>query len=250
MTLWLFLLALQFDPNSSPKFVETTRLLQQQKYTEAILILEELTRAKPTVGEYWFALGVANAANNNIPASLEPFSKACSASLRPSRACYQYGRVLQASGRHADAVLAFDAAGKNAQDSVLLTAKAQSHEALDQMSAADQAYRAALSESALRPANSAEVQLRYGVFLAGQGKFESSRWQLDQVLRKRPFLGPAWREKANVLIALERKEDAIDALEQAISHGERTRENLLLLARLCDELGDKTKAEAYRQDAR
>ena len=72
MIFWLLLLALQYDPNLHPKFVEATRLLQQQKLVEAIALLEALTREKPQVGEYWFALGVAQAASGSLAGSLEP----------------------------------------------------------------------------------------------------------------------------------------------------------------------------------
>ncbi len=250
MIYWLLLLALQYDPNLSPKFAESSRLLQQQRFPEAIAILETLTRTKPEVGEYWYALGIAQAASGNSNAALLPLEKACTVADRIPRACYHWGRQLQAMRRHSEAIAAFDKAGKNAEDSVLLTAKAQSYEALDQPSAADQAYRGALAESALRPKNSAEIQLRYSGFLIRQGQIEASLWQLDQVIRKQPFMGTAWREKAGLLMAVGRKEDAADALEQAIAHGERNRENLLLLSRLYAELGNTEKAQAYKDEAR
>ena len=246
---WLLLLALQFDPHLSPKFTEASRLLQQQRYPEAILILDTLTKEKPAVGEYWYALGIAQAASGNATASLTPLEKACTIPDRVARSCYHWGRQLQSMRRHADAIAAFDKAGKNAEDSVLLTAKALSYEALDQASAADQAYRGALAESALRPRNSAEIQLRYSAFLIRQGKIEASLWQLDQVIKKQPFMGIAWREKAGLLMAVGRREDAVDALEQAIAHGERNRDNLLLLSRLYAELGNKDKAQSYKNEA-
>jgi|GEM_PF-1164734 len=246
---WLLLLALQYDPNISPKFSESSRLLQQQRFPEAISILETLTREKPVVGEYWYALGIAHAASGNSTASLAPLEKACTIPDRVARACYHWARQLQSMRRHTDAIAAFDKAGRNAEDSVLLTAKAQSYEALDQATAADQAYRGALAESALRPKNSAEIQLRYSAFLIRQGKIEASLWQLDQVIRKQPFMGSAWRERAGLLMAVGRKEDAADALEQAIAHGERNRENLLLLSRLYTELGNKEKAQSYKNEA-
>ena len=249
MILWLLLLALQYDPNLHPKFAEATRLLQQQKFTEAIALLEPLTRDKPQIGDYWFALGIAHAAAGNLNASIEPLRMACAAQQRPPRSCYQYGRVLQMSKRYEESVAAFLAAGKNGEDSQLLSAKAQSYEVLGKLSEADQAYRGALAESALRPKNSADIQYRYGEFLIRQNKFEASLWQLNQVLSKQPFFGPAWSGKGRVLMLLDRNADAADAIEQAIAHGERNRENLLLLGRLYALLGDDTKAELYRQEA-
>ena len=50
-------------------------------------------------------------------------------------------------------------------------------------------------------------------------------------------------------MAVGRKEDAADALEQAIAHGERNRDNLLLLSRLYNELGNKEKAQSYKNEA-
>jgi Flp pilus assembly protein TadD len=239
----------QYDPNLSPKFTEATRLLQAQKFPEAIALLENLTQEKPAVAEYWFALGIAYAANNNPQAALDPLDRACKASPRPPRACYHYGRILQGFNRHADAVAAFSAAGRNAEDSSLLSAKAESLEQLNNIVEADHAYRAALAESALRPRNSAAIQLRYSQFLIRAGKFEAALWQLEQCIRKQPFEGLAWRTKAIVLIQLDRKAEAADALEQAIAHGQRNRENLSLLSRIYLALGDKEKAESYRLEA-
>lgn len=250
MIYWLLLLALQYDPHLSPKFAESSRLLQQQRFPEAIVILETLTREKPLVGEYWHELGIAHAASGNTSAALLPLERACTAEGRVPRACYHWGRQLQSIRRHADAIAAFEKAGRNGEDSLLLTAKAQSYEALDQPSAADHAYRGALAESALRPKNSAEIQLRYSGFLIRRGKIEAALWQLDQVIRKQPFYGVAWREKAGVLMALGRKEDAADALEQAIAHGERNQDNLLILSRLYAELGNNEKAQSYRNEAK
>lgn len=249
MILWLLLLALQYDPNLHPKFAEATRMLQQQNFVAAVALLEPLTRDKPQVGEYWFALGIAHAASGNIPAALEPLRTACASQPRPPRSCYQYGRVLQLSNRFAESIDAFNAAGKNGEDATLFSAKAQSHEALGQLAEADQCYRAALAESALRPKNSAEIQYRYSEFLIRQKKFEASLWQLNQVLSKQPFFGPAWSGKGRVLMLLDRNADAADAIEQAIAHGERNRDNLLLLGRLYALLGDESKAEMYQKEA-
>jgi len=239
----------QYDPNQSPKFTQATRLLQQQKFVEAIALLESLTKDKPNVGEYWLALGIAHEANQQVPAALAPLEKACQASPRPLRACYYFGRTLQSLGRHAEAVSAFELTAKGSEDSQMLTAKAQSYEILGNQTAADLAFRAALVESALRPNNSAAIQLRYSQFLVRVGKLESALWQLNQCLQKQPFEGMAWRVKAHVLVSLDRKEEAVDSLEQAISHGQRTKDTLLALSRLHEALGNKEKAEAYRLEA-
>lgn len=245
MMFLLFLLASQFNADFSPKFQQASRLMQENKFVEAIAILEDLTREKTEVAEYWHALGLAHAANNNSAAALKPLETSCQ--LR--RGCYTLGRLLQSQNRHADAIAAFQRAPQSEQHSELLVALARSAEITGDLVAADLAHRRALAESALRPANSAEVQVQYSRFLIRQRRFESARWQLDQSLRKKPFNGAAWRDKALVLIELDRKEEAIDALEQAIAHGERTRENLLALSRLYATIGNKEKAEEYLKEA-
>ncbi len=239
----------QFDPNLSPKFTEATKLLQQQRISEAIRILEELTGEKPQVGEYWFALGVALAANDRPAEALAPMEKACQAIPRPPRACYNLGRLHQAAGRHEQAVTAFETAGRNEVDSTLFAAKAISLEVLERRDEADGAYRVALAESALRPKPAAAIQFRYAQFLVRWGKLEASLWQLNQSIRKQPFEGVVWKEKARVLLMLDRKMEAANSLEQAIAHGERNRENLALLSRLYLALGDKERAEIYRREA-
>lgn len=249
MILCLLLVALQYDPNLSPKFAEALRLMQEKKYPEVIAIVTPLTKDKPKVGEYWSLLGVAYAASGDLEQAIPNLRIACDAQPRPPRACFQYGRVLHLSNRFEDALKAYGQVAKGSEDAQLHSAKAQSYEALGRAKEADQAFRAALAESALRPANSAEVQLRYGLFLYRQGTMESALWQFEQVIRKQPFWGIAWREKARALLQLEREKESAEALEQAIAHGERNRENLLLLSRLYLRLGDTAKAEDYRKEA-
>ena len=245
MILLLFLLVSQFNPDFSPKFQQASRLLQEQKFSQAIAILDVLVKEHPAVAEYWNALGIAHAANGNTAAALKPLETSCDM----KRGCFALGRLLQSQGRHAEAIAAFNRAPQFEQHSELLASMARSSELTGDLEAADLAYRRALAESALRPAKSAEIQVQYSRLLIRQCRFEPARWQLDQSLRKKPFNGAAWRDKAYVLIELDRKEQAVDALEQAIAHGERTRENLLALSRLHADLGNREKAEEYLKEA-
>ena len=249
MSLWLLALALQYDPNSTPKFAEALRLVQAKKFSEAIAVLKPLTVERPGVGEYWSLLGVAYAADGDLEMAIPNLKKACEAVPRPARACFQYGRVLHLSNRFDEALKAYEMTPKGAEDSNLYAAKAQSYEALGKVKEADRAFRLALSESALRQVVSAQVQLRYGLFLYRQGGMEAALWQFEQAVRKQPLWGAAWREKGRALLQLDREREAAEALEQAIAHGERNRENLLLLSRLYQRLGDATKAEEFRLDA-
>jgi Tfp pilus assembly protein PilF len=248
--LWkLLLLALQFDPRYSPKFAEATRQVEQRNYAAARAALEELTRDQPHVGDYWHLLGVVAAASGELKEAEMAFEKACRAEQKPPRACYQWGRILQASGRHEEALGAFTAAPRGGIDAATLTARALSLEVLGRYRAADDAYRAALAESALRPRESAEIQQTYASFLIRQRQWEAALWQLRQVLRKQPFAGDAWRLQAGVLLELQRLDEAADSLEQAIAHGQRSRENLRLLSEVYRQLGDSDKAERYRREA-
>ncbi len=245
----LLSLALQYDPNFTPKYGEALRLMQEKKFAEAIGVLKPLTASKPGVGEYWSALGVAYVGSGDVEMAIPSFKKACEAVPRPVRACFQWGRALHLTNRFEDALKAFAMTPKGSEDSGLHLARAQSYEALGRLPEADRSYRAALAETALRPANSAEVQLRYGVFLYRQGSMEAALWQFEQTIRKSPQWGAAWKEKGRTLLQLEREREAAEALEQAIAHGERNREALLLLSRLYARLGEAAKAEEYRQDA-
>ncbi len=249
MILCLLLLASQFDPKFSPKFAEASRLLEKQDYSTAARLLEELTQEKPEVGDYWHALGMAKAASGDLPASLAPLERACKADFKPARACYQWGKILQSLGKHAEAVAAISAGPRGGTDAQSLSARAVSLEVLGEFKGADNDYRAALAESALRPKNSAEVQLRYAQFLMRQGQFEAALWQFQQLLRKQPFMGLAWRDRGVALLQLNRLEEAVDALEQAIAHGERKKENLMLLSQIYGRLGNPEKAESYRREA-
>ncbi len=249
--MWLLLLALalQYDPNLTPKYAEALRLMQEKRFAEAIGLLKPLTVSKPSVGDYWSALGVAYAGSGDLEMAIPSLKNACGAMPRPVRACFQYGRVLHLTNRFEEALKAYEMTPKGFEDSGLHLARAQSYEALGKLREADRSYRAALAESALRPTNSAEVQLRYGVFLYRQGSMEAALWQFEQTIRKSPQWGAAWREKGRALVQLEREREAAESLEQAIAHGERNRETLLLLSRLYTRLGEAEKAEEYRQDA-
>lgn len=249
MIYWLLLLALQFNPDFSPKFQQASQLMRENRFAEAITLLEDLLRDKPASTEYNFALGLAHAASGNKPRALPYLHTACNTKPTTTRACVYYGRLLQSLGRHKEAVAAYDLTPSVGLTSEVHADRAVSHEFLGNLQAADADYRSALSESALRPANSAEVQLLYAKFLARQGKLESALWQLNQSLRKKPFNGAAWKEKAVTLIELGRNEEAVDALEQALSHGERTKANLLILSKLFQSLGDQAKADEYRKEA-
>jgi Tfp pilus assembly protein PilF len=247
--LWKLLLALQFDPQYSPKFAEATRQVEQRNYAAARVTLEELTRVQPHVGDYWHLLGVTLAAVGELGPAEAALAKACRAEQKPARACYQWGRLLQAGGRHDEALAAFAAAPRGGVDAATLTARSLSLEALGRVRSADDAYRAALAESALRPRNSAEIQQSYASFLMRQRQWEQALWQLRQVLRKQPFAGEAWRQQAGVLLELDRLAEAADSLEQALAHGQRNRENLQLLSSVYSRLGDNEKAERYLREA-
>jgi tetratricopeptide (TPR) repeat protein len=249
MILLLLLLLSQFDPVFSPKYSEATRLLQQQRWNEAALLLEDLTRDQPSVSTYWHALGLLRASQGQLEPARAALEKACLGVSPPRLACAEWARLLQKLGRHAEAIVAFNRSPRADADSQTLAARALSLEAVGNYRDADRDYRAALAESALRPKQSAAAQLLYARFLMRRQHWEAALWQLRQTLRKQPFLGPAWQDQATVLLLLERREEAADSLEQALAHGQRTKENLLLLSRVYREMGNADKAESYRQEA-
>jgi tetratricopeptide (TPR) repeat protein len=230
-----------------PKFSEAIKLLEQRRYAEAIALLRPMTLAHPTNGEYWLALGLALAASEQFDPALDALGRAFHADPRPPRATYHYARLLQYRNRHQEAIAALKTIDH--PDSQALLALTQSLEAVGDPRGADQAYRRAMSEAALRPRESASIQLRYAQFLLRQKSFEAALWQLNQSIRKQPFEGLAWLEKARALVFLNRLEEAADSLEQALAHGQRNKENLLLLSRIYARLGDKGKSESYRREA-
>lgn len=249
MILHLLLLLCQFDPTYSPQYGEALRLMQQQRLSEAALILEALTRGQPAVSNYWHALGLLRASQGQAGPALTALEKACLGLSPPRLACAEWGRLLQRLGRHREAIAAFHRSPRHDADSQTLADRALSLEALGEFRAADHDFRAALAECALRPKQSASLQLLYAQFLMRRQQWEPALWQLRQTLRKQPFLGMAWLEQATVLLFLQRREEAADSLEQALAHGQRTRENLLLLSRVYREMGDLDKAESYRKEA-
>jgi predicted Zn-dependent protease len=249
MMLWLFLLAMQFDPALSPKYAEGLKALREQKYTAAVPIFEALTNTRPEVPDYWLGLGTALASANRLTDSLPALERACNVQPQIPMACLTYGRVLHATRRHAEAIQVLERASRHSESALLYATKAAAHEALGQWMEADRAYRAALAENALRPAQSAETQLRYALFLVRRQQAEAALWQFKQVIQKKPHWGAAWLEQARTLASLNRIPEAADSLEQAIAHGERRKDTLLALSELYTALGDRTKADSYRQEA-
>ena len=272
MTFWLRLClnlalplwaAAQADlPRSSPVFAYPQNALSMQAYKEGLRALEQkqillaidgfrrAAKEKPENAEYQRAFGVTLASNGDVELAVEPLEKSCLLDARLPEACFQYGRVLAQLNRHEIALAAYERAMLRGEVAVIFAARAQSLEILNRTRQADEAYRAALSESALREEQSAQVQIRYSAFLSRQSLFDAALWQLAQAIRKRPLNGTAWREKARILAELDRTPDAIQAMEQALSHGERNKQNLLFLASLHARQGNAVKAAQVRDEAR
>jgi tetratricopeptide (TPR) repeat protein len=240
---------MQFDPNLSPKFAEGMRLMREQKFTEAVAVLEKLTADRPEVGEYWLGFGSALAASGRLEDSLAPLGKACAATPAVPQACYQLGRVYHHLTRYEEALAAYSRGEKQTESTQLAWGRAQTYEKLGRYVEADAAYREALAAAALRPRQSAEIQLQYAMLLRRAKKLESAMWQFSQILRKQPFWGAAWLEKARTHLAMDEKQEAAEALEQAIAHGERRKPILLALSEIYTALGNTEKANEYRKEA-
>lgn len=249
-------------PRSSPVYAYPQNALSMQAYKEGLRAAEQkqlllaidgfrrAVREKPENAEYQRAFGVALAANGDPELAVKPLEKACLLDARLPEACYQYGRVLAQLNRHEIALAAYERGQLRGESASLFTARAQSLEALGQIRKADEAYRAALSESALRLEQSAQVQLLYAGFLSRHMLYDAALWQAEQSIRKRPLDGAAWVEKARILSNLDRPLEAIPALEQALAHGQRNRANLLFLAGLYSRTGNAVRAAQVRDEAR
>jgi tetratricopeptide (TPR) repeat protein len=249
-------------PRSSPVYAYPQNALSMKAYKEGLLALEQkqlllaidgfrrAVKEKPENAEYQRSFGVALAANGDAELAAKPLEKACLLDGRLPEACFQYGRVMAQLNRHEVALAAYERAQLRGETAALFAARAVSLEVLGRLREADEAYRAALSESALRAEQSAQVQLRYAAYLGRQGHYDAALWQVEQAIRKRPLAGPAWVEKARILSSLERPAEAIPALEEALAKGERNKANLLFLAGLHSRAGNAVKAAQARDEAR
>lgn len=224
--------------------------MEAGQFAAAIPALEKAARAHPEKPEFVRAYGAAVAASGDLEGALPHLERACRLRPRLALACFQYGRTLYFLNRFDLALQAYEDA-QAAQDmgATLYSARAQALEALGRSEEADLEYRKALADSALRAAQSADIQLKYGLFLYRRGMVEAALWQYEQAIRKTPHIGVLWREKARALLQLGREGEAAKALEQALAHGERKKENVLLLSRLYERLGEAQKAETLRREA-
>lgn len=216
------------------------------------LLLLALSQPSPPSTPGPHQAGAALATQGRFAEAAPLLEQACRAPAAPERnlACYQWGRSLFYLKRHEEALAAYALAEQFGVFTPLMyLARAQSLDALGRRKEADYDYRHALATSALRPAESANIQLSYGNFLARQGEHAAAIWQFDQALRKDPADARLWREKARSLLALGQTAEAKAVLEQALDQGQRSRETLLLLGRIYQRLGQPDLAKSLIDEA-
>lgn len=243
MILLLILLAWQ-QRTPQQRFDEAMRLLRENQFLNAASILEGLGTEFPERLEVQLNLGQAYSAAGQFEKALPPLRRVCEFKDFDPKACFLLGRVYFVLHRYEESLATYQRAATVSSGATLDVAMAETLEALGRGAEASLSFRAALAESSLRHAESARVQVRYGQFLARQGNWESALWQYAQAVKKQPLWGQAWLEKARALEQVERWEDAADAYEQAIAHGERNRENVTRLASIYGRLGKGEKAKA------
>lgn len=246
MILPLLLLAWQLNPQQ--RFDESLRLFRIQRYAESAAILERMDQEFPGNLDINRLLGQAQASAGYFEKAIAPLELICSQKEAERQSCYLLGRVLTSLKRYDAALAALKRAEINGAGAQIDVAKAEIFEAQGRFPEASAAYRSGLAEATLRHAESARVQVRYGQYLIRRGDVAAALWQFQQAINKQPLWGQAWQEKAMALEKLDRFEDAADAWEQTIAHGERTRENLTRLAALYDRLNQKDKAQALREE--
>lgn len=253
----LLLLALS-QPSPQKLYQEGTAAFEAGDFVRAETLYRQALRGEPATLEFERALGATIASQGRFGEAIPHLEKACRQSMPPlpnrGLACYQWGRTLFYMQKPAEALEAYRMAKQAAPFTAqMYLGRAQALDALGQVKEADLEFRHALSESALRAQESAQIQLVYGNFLARQGKHDAAIWQFEQALRKAPFDQRIWQEKAKSLLAMGREKEAAEALERALAQGtasgSRNRETVLLLGRVYQRLGQADKARRFLDEA-
>ncbi len=248
--IWLLLFLALSQNQSDTLYQEGNHAFQASQFEVAVAKFRAAVNLRPDNPEFRRALGAALASQRRFVDALPHLERACRTAPPLALACYQWGRTLFFLNRPAEALAAYElAAGSRAVEGRLHSARAQALDALGRHAEAAAEFRLALAEAALRPKESAETQLQYANFLARRGQHEAALWQFRQALRKTPFSSSLWEEQAKSQLALDRLTDAAESLEQALAHGPRKRDLVLLLAAVYARLGDEAKARTLLSEA-
>jgi serine/threonine-protein kinase len=141
-------------------------------------------------------------------------NRAISLSANDPDAYITLGDLNIASGRHGDALQAFDRAlALRPNDANALTGRAEALEGLGRAADADTAYRHAI---ALHP-DSAGAFMKYGGFLYGKGRYGEAARQFRHATELVPELAQAYSNLGAALQGEKKYDDALAALQKSIA---------------------------------
>lgn len=201
------LFSLSQFPEAEPlpkAYLEGNAAFSKQDYPRALELYRQALAEDPENAEFLRSIGAVHGAQNNFAEARVWLEKSCQAKSPSALGCLQLGRTHYFENNFEAALTAIDRSIsiKNLGARAAF-ARAQVLDRLNRNAEADLEYRKALADSALRPAESGEIQLVYANFLLRQGKPAAALWQLDQALRKRPEDARIQEERNKCLAALD-----------------------------------------------
>ncbi len=159
----------------------------QGLYQEAIEMLSQAARTRPSLPEAWYELASVQVLAGDFETAMEHFDRACE--LRPndpaskSYRLHCCGKLLAQQNRHAEAVAQYRQAIE------VLPQNWEAHFELGgELDAANQldAARKAFAEAARLNPNYSRTHFNHGVLLAKLGRFDEAQREFEQTLRLEP----------------------------------------------------------------
>jgi len=207
--------ALQVDPQQARAHANLGAALNDLGQPEAALdSIDAALRLDPRYALAWNNRGNTLRRLGRAREALDSYERALAVQPGYPEAWCHRAIVLNDLGRHADAVASAEQAlAMRAAYADALQALGNALQALERLTDAVAAYERALA--AAQPAQQAEIWCARGAALKKSGMLEQALDSYEQALQQRPDYAMAEHYRANVLRALGRREEAIQAYRRA-----------------------------------
>jgi len=209
--------ALQIDPQQARAHANLGAALNDLGQPAAALdSIDAALRLDPRYALAWNNRGNTLRRLGRQQEALDSYERALALQAGYPEAWCHRAIVLNDLGRHADAAASAEQAlAMRAGYADALQALGNALQALERFTEAVAAYERALAAAAAQPAQQAEIWCARGAALKKSGQLEQALDSYEQALQRRPDYAMAEHYRANVLRALDRREEAIQAYRRA-----------------------------------
>jgi tetratricopeptide (TPR) repeat protein len=220
-------LAIEQDPkNESYRFRYAMLLTDTKVPAAAVIRLQEALKAFPNSVKLWFALGVAQSANNQTTEAVLAFEQALKLDPGCAPALAYLGMTCAAQGRYAEAVAYYEKSltiNQNAAAVHYLAADAM----LNQTAADTAKAEAHLTQALELDAEFSPARLARAKLYMRNNRFAEAASELERIVAAEPNLAVGHYQLGRAYIRLKRKAEADAELEKfkALSDSEKEQAN-------------------------